>query len=185
MHLFVKTETSTVTMMVETSDTLETILMKIYAKEGIYPDTIVFSVGKQEDEEERTVHSTPVFASSGELDERQSDPLWTPGSICDSQEQRKIDDDQLFLVRFDALRSLFSTCRKPGCEAAVHENDTEVVTKGAGLKISTLCANHHLTKWQSAEFFNDVSEYGISSNNWGQKGHFNKHQHTNKHTFHA
>ncbi len=158
MQLFVKTKTSTVMMEVETSDTLETILKRIFDEEGIHPDTIIFSVEKQEEEEEGIVYSTPVFSGSEELEGRQSDPLWTPGSICASQEQSKIDDDQLFLVRFDALRSLFSKCHEQGCEAAVLENDTEVVNKGAGLKITALCAKHHLTKWQSAEFFNDVSK---------------------------
>lgn len=38
-----------------------------------------------------------------------SDPPWTPGSSQeDSQPNRKIDGEQLFLVTFAAIQSLFS-----------------------------------------------------------------------------
>jgi hypothetical protein len=73
------------------------------------------------------------------------------------QERCKIDGDQLFLVTFEALRPLFNKCREPGCECYVHEADLNIVVKGAGLRVSALCSENHLTRWESAEFINGVS----------------------------
>jgi hypothetical protein len=73
------------------------------------------------------------------------------------QEQCKINDDQLFFVNFNALRPLFKKCHEPGCDSQVQDSDVNFVVKGAGLKISAVCSEHHLTRWESAEFINDVS----------------------------
>jgi hypothetical protein len=142
-------------MDVQQSDTFEIILGKIMDREGIPPDKLVFTA-EQQPEEDLTIHSTPDMFGSEEFPDRKSDSLWTPGSSCASQLERSIDNDRLFFVNFDALKLLFFKCREPGCDSPVQESDINIVIKGAGVKISALCAQNHFTRWQSTEFFNDV-----------------------------
>jgi hypothetical protein len=157
MNILVRTLSGrTVTMEVDPSDTLALILDKICNTEGISPKNILFSAEQQPGDELEFV-STPDLFDSEEMTERNSDPLWTPGSIKASQEQPTIDDDKLFIVTFEALKTLFCKCHEPGCGAKVEERDLHILVKGAGLKISALCTKNHLTRWESAEFFNNVS----------------------------
>jgi hypothetical protein len=161
MDLLVKTISGrTLKMNVNKSDTLEKVLDKILAQEGIQADEIVFTA-EQKQQETENIQATPDLFDSEELrssQSQQSDPLWTPGSTkCSQEKVPPPAPDTLFLVRYEALKSLFSKCRQPGCAAEVLENDICVLKKGAGLKISTLCSNLHFSKWQSAEFINNVS----------------------------
>jgi hypothetical protein len=157
MHLFVKTLAGKmVTMEIHESDTVKKIMDRISDKEGIPPDKLVLCA-EQQPEDDYSIQSTPDMFGSEEIADRKSDPQWTPGSSCPSQQKCTIDSDCLFFVTFGAIRQLFYQCREPGCDAQVSESDISIGIKGAGLKISALCNKNHFTRWQSAEFFNDVS----------------------------
>ena len=144
----------TVKLEFSSTDTLKTILDKILSTHGISADEIVFPA--EQPQEDISIQSTPDLFESEDIESQNSDTLWTPGSIKTSQEKKKIPGDKLFLITFDALRPLFSKCSHPGCGAKVHEEDVDILVKGAGLLISSVCTQLHITKWRSAEFFNKV-----------------------------
>jgi hypothetical protein len=85
MRLFIKTISGKMTSMeIVPSDTFASIADKIFAEEGILPSKLLFSAEQQPDEDISTL-STPDLFESEELIDRNSDPIWTPGSTRGSQ----------------------------------------------------------------------------------------------------
>jgi hypothetical protein len=50
--------------------------------------------------------------------------------------------------------NFYSTCRRPGCDAAIREETFDPVKTGAGLKLRAECYMGHRTSIQTCEFFN-------------------------------
>ncbi len=49
---------------------------------------------------------------------------------------------------------MFSTCRRPGCEAGIREETFDPVECGAGLRLKADCNIGHKNTFSTCEFFN-------------------------------
>ncbi len=65
---------------------------------------------------------------------------------------------------------MFSTCRRPGCEAGICEETFDLVECGAGLRLKAECNIGHKNSFSTCEFFNkkrtSVLDIKISAISW-------------------
>jgi hypothetical protein len=60
----------------------------------------------------------------------------------------------IFFVLFITI-FVISTCRQPGCDAAIREETFDPIPCGAGLKLKAECMMGHKTSFNTCDFFNN------------------------------
>ena len=73
---------------------------------------------------------------------------------------KELDDDDTLLNSFsvkqsiiieeERLMELFKKCQHIDCEAAVDQDNLEVIRNGAYMKITATCNNNHVEMWESS-----------------------------------